>query len=90
MSPSALSPTRGSSIWRFPTACVLSLGLSSLLYSVAANVTGPELAAVSRNLTANWHIGAMLAWKVSELSIAWYAGYDCECAREIELLEENY
>ncbi|CAK4032618.1 uncharacterized protein RCC_04466 [Lecanosticta acicola] len=61
---------------RFPIAVLVALSLSSLLYSLASGLTGHELAAVSRNLTSEWHIGAMLAWKLAELYIAWYACYD--------------
>lgn len=63
---------------RFPAAVLMTFSLSSLLYSLTAGVTGPELAAVSRNLTTGWHIAAMVAWKVAELGIAWYACYDCK------------
>lgn len=63
---------------RFPLVVLTSFSLSATLYSVAADYTGPELAAVSRNLTETWQIGVMVAWKLAELSIAWYACYDCE------------
>jgi hypothetical protein len=63
---------------RFPLVVLTSLGLNAFLYSVAADYTGPELAAVSRPLTGEWQIGALVAWKLAELSIAWYACYDCE------------
>lgn len=62
---------------RFPAAVLITFSLSSLLYSLMAGFTGPELAAVSRNLTTGWHIGLMLVWKLAELYIAWYACYDC-------------
>lgn len=62
---------------RFPLVCLLSLSLSTLFYSLVADWAGVELAAVSRDLTDEWQIGALFAWKFAELSIAWYAGYDC-------------
>lgn len=62
---------------RFPAAVLMTFSLSSLLLTLSAPVTGPELAAVSRNLTTGWHIAAMVVWKVAELGIAWYACYDC-------------
>lgn len=77
------SRSRISTVLRFPLAVLISLGTSSILYSLAANVTGPELAAVSRNLTESWQIGAMIAWKVFELGVAWYAGYDCEYINQL-------
>lgn len=62
---------------RFPLVVLAALVLNATLYSVSAGYTGPELAAVSRNLTETWQIGAMAAWKLAELGIAWYACYDC-------------
>ncbi|KAK4635760.1 hypothetical protein CLAFUW4_01833 [Fulvia fulva] len=61
---------------RLPLVALTSLSLSSILYSGVSGFAGPELAAVSRDLTSAWHIGAMVLWKLSELSIAWYACYD--------------
>ncbi|CZT18622.1 uncharacterized protein RCC_04466 [Ramularia collo-cygni] len=61
---------------RFPLAVLVSFGLSATLRSLTAELIGPELAAVSRDLTEGWQIGAMFAWKVAELAIAWYACYD--------------
>lgn len=66
---------------RFPMAALVSLVLSATLHSLAAPYTGPELAAVSRNLTETWQISGMVAWKLAELGIAWYACYDCEYVR---------
>lgn len=63
---------------RFPLVVLTSLGLSATLHSLTSDITGPELAAVSRPLTEGWQIGALTAWKLAELSIAWYACYDCE------------
>ncbi|KAF2172222.1 hypothetical protein M409DRAFT_17460 [Zasmidium cellare ATCC 36951] len=61
---------------RFPAAVLMTFSLSSLLLTLSSPVTGPELAAVSRDLTTAWHITAMVIWKVAELWIAWYACYD--------------
>lgn len=62
---------------RFPLACLISLSLSTLLYSISADFAGYELAAVSRDLTAEWQVGTALGWKLVALCFAWYAGYDC-------------
>lgn len=61
---------------RFPLAVVMSLGLSAALYSFVPELTGYDLAAVSRSLNEPWQIGALLAWKVSEVLMAWLAGFD--------------
>lgn len=73
------APTSRIPSWlQFPLIVLASLSLSSVLNSLSAGFTGPELAAVSRDLTEGWHIAVMLGWKVAELGIAWYACYDCE------------
>ncbi|KAK3073179.1 hypothetical protein LTR53_005467 [Teratosphaeriaceae sp. CCFEE 6253] len=61
---------------RFPLVCILSLALSTLLYTVTAEFSGYELAAVSREANEEWQVGALLTRKLVELSTAWYAGYD--------------
>lgn len=63
---------------RFPLAVILALGSSAGLYSVAAQLTGFELATVSRTLDEPWQIGALLAWRVVELYVAWSSGFDCK------------
>lgn len=62
---------------RFPAVCALSLGLSVLLHSFTANITGLELATASRDATETWQVGALLGWKVVQLGSVWAAGYDC-------------
>jgi hypothetical protein len=48
---------------RFPLLVVLSLSLSSLLYSFSATYTIGELASVSRSLNEWWEIGLLVGWK---------------------------
>jgi hypothetical protein len=76
--PKQSSVSRLPAAVRFPLVVIVAFGLSATLHSLSADYTGPDLAAVSRNLTETWQIGAMVAWKLAELSIAWYACYDCE------------
>lgn len=76
--PTKSGVARLPAVVRFPLAVLASFGLSAILYSLTSELTGPGLAAVSRDLTEGWQIGAMVAWKLAELSIAWYACYDCE------------
>lgn len=63
---------------RFPLVVLLTFILSAALNSVAAEFTGPELAAVSRNLTEGWQVGGLVGLKLAELVVAWYICYDCE------------
>lgn len=68
---------------RFILVCVLSLTLSTLCYSLASEYPGYELAAVSRTITDERHVSALLGWKFLELSFAWYAGYDCTYEKQL-------
>ncbi|EME48906.1 hypothetical protein DOTSEDRAFT_84419 [Dothistroma septosporum NZE10] len=74
--PMAPRAARIPSALRLPLVVLTTFSLSSLGYSLFAGSAGPELAAVSRDLTSAWHIAAMVVWKLAELSIAWYACYD--------------
>lgn len=73
----AISDSRVPTVVKFPLLVTLTFSLSSLLYSLVADFTGPELASVSRDLTAGWHIAVMVGWKLVELGIAWYMRFDC-------------
>ncbi|KAK5149078.1 hypothetical protein BJ546DRAFT_1063646 [Cryomyces antarcticus] len=63
-------------VLRFPLLAILSLSASYLCTSLAAGITGYELASVSRSLNEPWQIGAVLGWKVFELAVGWFARYD--------------
>jgi hypothetical protein len=47
---------------RLPLLALLSLTLSSMLYSFTATYTS-DLARVSRSLEEWWQVGALLAWR---------------------------
>jgi hypothetical protein len=48
---------------RFPLVALLSLTLSSLLYSVSADYTAGDLASVSRRLDQWWEVAGLVVWK---------------------------
>jgi hypothetical protein len=48
---------------QFPLVVILSLSSSALLYSLAAEYTAGELAAVSRSLNEWWEIGVLVGWR---------------------------
>jgi hypothetical protein len=48
---------------RFPLVVLLSLTLSSLLHSIAAQYTAGDLARVSRSLDQWWEVGVLAAWR---------------------------
>ncbi|KAK4552511.1 hypothetical protein LTR86_010355 [Recurvomyces mirabilis] len=68
--------TRLPSWVRFPMVVVISLALSAFLNTLIADFTGYELAAVSREVTEQGQIAALMGWKLVELGTAWAAGYD--------------
>ena len=49
---------------RFPLLVTLSMALSTLLFSQAAEYVDPNLARVSRNLSEWWEVGALVAWRM--------------------------
>jgi hypothetical protein len=61
---------------RFPLLVVLSLSLSSFLYSLAAPVIESDLASVSRRLEGWAEVLALFGWKTFELGLGWWGGYD--------------
>ncbi|KAF4627428.1 hypothetical protein G7Y89_g10727 [Cudoniella acicularis] len=63
---------------RFPLLVVLSLSLSSLLYSLNAvyGTTEKDLAGVSRRLESWWEVGALVGWRTFELGLGWFGDYD--------------
>ncbi|GAM82270.1 hypothetical protein ANO11243_002490 [Dothideomycetidae sp. 11243] len=75
-SQGASTTSRALDFVRFPTVVVLALGISAALYSVAAELTGFELATVSRSLNEPWQIFGLVGWRIVELYIFWVSGYD--------------
>jgi hypothetical protein len=51
------------SILQFPLVLLLSLTLSSLLYTFISDYTSGDLASVSRTLEAWWEVGALVGWR---------------------------
>lgn len=72
------APSRLPSLLRLPLVVVSSLAISAFAYSALADLTGLELAAVSRDLTDDWQVAAVVAWKVVSLLIAFFSGYNCK------------
>jgi len=64
--PHGDAPLRASKLpafLRFPLLVLLSLTLSSLLYSLLAEYTKGDLAIVSRSLGKRWEVGALVGWR---------------------------
>lgn len=74
--PSPPSPSRLPAWLRLPLVVLSSLAISAFAYSALADITGLELAKVSRDLTSEWEVAAVVAWKVVSLVLAFASGYD--------------
>jgi hypothetical protein len=61
---------------RFPLVVILSFGLSSLLFSIVAEVTAGDLAAISKHTESWLEITGLLGWKIVQLAVCWFGGFD--------------
>ena len=66
--------------FRFPALIALSIILSSALYTAVSPFTKGDLATVSGHREQWYEITGLLAWKVAELAVGWWGGYDSESA----------
>ncbi|KAH8664983.1 hypothetical protein BGZ60DRAFT_378917 [Tricladium varicosporioides] len=86
-----LPPSKLPPALRFPLVVVLSLSISSLLYSLSAVYLGSEndLAKVSRKLD-NWSdVASLVGWKMFELTLGWYGNYDGYDLASLSLLSHG-
>lgn len=74
---------------RFPLVVTLSMVLSSLMYSWAAEYIAGDLARVSRNLNEWWEVGVLVAWRMFELALGWYGKYDSYDIASLTLLSHG-
>ena len=78
--PAVPLPTRPTSSLpgqvRLPLVILMNFSFSFLLSSVAAVLSGHELGTVSRKDPDLLQAVAFLLWRVVELGIGWYLGYD--------------
>lgn len=70
----------------FPTLVVLSLTISSALYSVASVFTVGDLSSVSRSLDDWWEVVGLIGWRIVVLAYGWWGEYD---SAQLRPLEEN-
>lgn len=83
MEVSIAVPTTRKSRWaripspvRFVLVVLMSLALSSALFTATAEVATGELGVVSKHLEEWWEVGGLMAWKALELGLAWALGFD--------------
>ena len=63
---------------RFPLLALLSLTLSALMYTFAAEFTGRETAQISRSTEDPTLVLGLLGWRVVELGLCWFYDFDGE------------
>lgn len=63
-------------ILKFPLVVLINFSLTILLNTILVEFTGPQLYPVARDLREDWQIGVVAGWKVLELGLAWFAGFD--------------
>lgn len=61
---------------RFLLVVVGSLIVSSVLFTLTANLTQGELGLVSKHLEEWWEVGGLVAWRAVEVGLAWILGFD--------------
>lgn len=69
-------PSKVPNVLRFPLLVVVSMFLSSALYSGASQFGTGDLATVMKRRDEWWEITGLLAWKAVELGIGWWGEYD--------------
>ncbi|KAI9809500.1 MAG: hypothetical protein M1827_006806 [Pycnora praestabilis] len=74
--PAPVTTSKLPNAMRFPLLAILSLSFSSLLYTLAADFAVGELAGVSRSLNEWWEVLGLVGWRIVELGVGWYGGYD--------------
>jgi hypothetical protein len=61
---------------RFALVVFSSLVMSSVLFTLTADVTQGDLGLVSKHLEEWWEVGGLVAWKAAEVGLAWVLGFD--------------
>jgi hypothetical protein len=61
---------------QFPLVVILSFGISTLLYSLIAEIGTGELASISIHSESWLDVAGLLAWKAVLLGVCWFGGFD--------------
>lgn len=76
--PSATKASKLPSELRFALVVLMSFSISALLYSVQGSVNDHELASISRRFEGWEGAAGVLGWKLIELGVSWFGGFDGE------------
>ncbi|ROT35689.1 hypothetical protein SODALDRAFT_328066 [Sodiomyces alkalinus F11] len=71
---------------QFPLVTILSFSISSLGYSFLNEWSGGELANVGKTLNTWEEVGALAGWRIVELALGWFAGFDSLDVAALNLL----
>ncbi|KAK8221322.1 hypothetical protein IWZ01DRAFT_537248 [Phyllosticta capitalensis] len=71
-----VAPSKLPSWLRFPLLILLSSSTSVALLSVGSEFLDPQLRAVTRAGTDDFHVLASLSWKFLELAVCWFGNFD--------------
>lgn len=74
---------------QFPIVAILSFCISSLGYSFINEFSHGELANVMRTLDTSREIGIMVAWRLAELALGWFANFDSVDLAALNLLSHG-
>ncbi|KAK7547161.1 hypothetical protein IWX49DRAFT_504456 [Phyllosticta citricarpa] len=75
-SEAATGPAKLPGYLRFLLLILLSSSTSVALLSVGSEFLDPQLRAVTRSGTEDFHVLAPLAWKFTELAVCWFGSFD--------------
>lgn len=75
-SPTATSKTP--SYLKFPLVVLLSFSLSAVSHTIYSAISGTKLDIISPDGNPQWQLYVTTAWRVAELAVGWFAGYDGE------------
>ncbi|EKD13080.1 uncharacterized protein L3040_007163 [Drepanopeziza brunnea f. sp. 'multigermtubi'] len=76
-------------VLRFPLVVVLSLMLSSLLYSFTPDYMKADLGRVSRSRQEWWEVWALVLFRTFELALGWFGNYDGYDLASLSLLSHG-
>ena len=62
--------------WKFPLVALISFSIEVLSKTLMAEFMSGDLALMSRKDVHAIHADEMMAWKLLELAIGWFAGFD--------------
>ena len=63
-------------VLQYPLVVVLSFSLSTLVYSLIAEIGTGELASISKRLESWLDAAGLLAWRAVLLAVCWFGGFD--------------